>query len=274
MILLNDPTGAHRILTRHGLPSCVPVLAPKQGIANATWLCDTVVVRISKDEEYLDDLFTETVASPAAYGAGIPTPRLLYFSLESSGEVPPYSVYERIAGTSLSLVAELYNPEEFFTAYGQRVRQLQSEVVTVEDPYGYLDPAWELDFSNLVQQARILGLDQGVVSELWQQAGPHSKSVFAHQDLHADNVLVGVNELPAFIDWGDAGFADPAVDFRYIPLRFLPFALEESGDMVLYARILLHAIDQMAYQLLKKKDYGVYGHSTLEDLNRALQRLS
>lgn len=39
------------------------------------------------------------------------------------------------------------------------------------------------------------------------------------------NVIVRSGEYAAIIDWGDAGWDDPALDFAYIPLRAVPAAL-------------------------------------------------
>jgi aminoglycoside phosphotransferase (APT) family kinase protein len=49
---------------------------------------------------------------------------------------------------------------------------------------------------------------------------------FIHNDIHDMNVLCSpAGDLLAIIDWGDAGWGDPALDFAAIPLDALPYAL-------------------------------------------------
>ena len=48
-----------------------------------------------------------------------------------------------------------------------------------------------------------------------------------HDDVHAMNIMCSSSgELLALIDWGDAGWGDPALDFAAIPFDDVPSALE------------------------------------------------
>jgi len=41
---------------------------------------------------------------------------------------------------------------------------------------------------------------------------------FLHQDAQISNVLVVGGDYRALIDWDDAGWSDPVVDLRYVPV--------------------------------------------------------
>ena len=53
---------------------------------------------------------------------------------------------------------------------------------------------------------------------------------FVHDDLHEKNLMATPGgALLALIDWGDAGWGDPALDFASMPLAAVQFALEGYG---------------------------------------------
>ncbi len=54
---------------------------------------------------------------------------------------------------------------------------------------------------------------------------------FVHNDLHAMNVMCRPREasLSALIDWGDAGWGDPVLDFAAVPVEMMAAALEGYG---------------------------------------------
>ncbi len=257
------------ILDQLGLGAESIAPAEIQGVANETWICGRWVVRVSKDPEYLEDLFTESVAVPAAMAAGVPTPRPLHFCLEPTDGRPPFSVLERVEAVPLSSRTQLADPERFFSALGSALRTTHS-ISAVADPGGYLDESWTLSADELRADARRLGL-MAEIEPLLQHAAARP-SVFVHQDLHADNLLVDDQERPVLIDWGDAGFGDPAVDFRFIPAQFVGAALSGygSGDSLLRVRIKLHVFEHFASQQSGRKHYGNYGESDFESLLRLL----
>jgi aminoglycoside phosphotransferase (APT) family kinase protein len=50
---------------------------------------------------------------------------------------------------------------------------------------------------------------------------------FLHNDVHAMNVMCGRDGiLLALIDWGDAGWGDPALELAQVPLDAMPFVLQ------------------------------------------------
>jgi aminoglycoside phosphotransferase (APT) family kinase protein len=53
---------------------------------------------------------------------------------------------------------------------------------------------------------------------------------FIHNDLHEWNIMCDAQGgLLAVIDWGDAGWGDPTLDFAAVPLDFISAALEGYG---------------------------------------------
>ena len=133
-----------------------------------------------------------------------------------------------------------------------------------------MDEPWELDHHEILNAAKEVGLEE-LVGPLFDH-DPIQAHTFVHQDLHADNVLVDEHEQPIFIDWGDAGFGDAAVDFRYVPAHFLKYVLEGYGDHdpQLLQRIHLHVFDQFVYCNKKARQYGIYGDSDWESLRELL----
>lgn len=255
-------TRAREILDRLGLPSHDLKLATRQGVANETWVSTTHVVRLTKDPEYLEDLYTESVAAPAAIAAGVPTPRLICM------ELPTHSVWERVDGVTLADATALADPRLFFERYGQMLRRIHSVPVPA-DPEGYLDEPWLIDPDALLERACREGVEACVRRQL-EFAGASELDRFVHQDLHAENVMVGPDEMPHVLDWGDAGLGDPAVDFRFVPAQFLDYALTGygTGDPSLRARALLHQWDQHFYARDNLRSYGPYGESNLPALIR------
>lgn len=249
-------------------------MAACQGVANATWICGAYVVRISKDPEYLSDLLTESVAAPYAYESGLPTPKPLAFSLSTVGDVPPYSVFEFAAGRTLSSCSQMSDAEQFFRLFGAHVRQIHDLSSVVPDPAGHLDDAWYLDTKQILAFADSRGWGKDA-QKLIDRVGSVTKC-FVHQDLHPSNVLVSPSNGPVWLDWGDAGIGDPAVDLRFVPARFLGSALEGYGTTSagFVERVALHVLDQYSYSLERGISYGFFGDSTQSDVERVVGQIS
>jgi len=253
----DDPLVVRELLRKHQLPDEEPVRATKEGIVHATWFCGDSVVRILKEPEELPDVLTEADAAPAAWKAGIRTPKVIVHDLQAD---PPYSILERAPGKTLSTTNYLPDPDEFFFDLGREIRRIHEEVTEV--PTRYLDEAWIVMPEDVASHGQEYA---ELVAKLdWQ---PHSIPVLAHQDLHADNILVHEGRLTAILDWGDAGYGDPAADFRYLPARHLPAAFEGYGaDPALRHRAILHQLDQHFEAQERRISYGPFGDSSREDL--------
>lgn len=251
------PDDVINLLAKHGLPFVVPEKGQHEGVANEVWFAGDVVIRILKDLNYESDVWTETVAVPAAAAQNIRTPKLLVF--DSDLDVVPrlVTIYERVPGISLSKVDHLPSPEEFFHDLGRAIREIHERITSVEDPKNFLDPAWHVDKS-------VLDLE-------WEYDTTEAP-VFCHQDLHPDNIMVYEGKLAAIIDWGDAGWGNRSTDLRFIPARYLASALQGYGPIsdVTKRNIMIHQLDQQQYATENNRSYGLFGDSTQEEVARLL----
>jgi aminoglycoside phosphotransferase (APT) family kinase protein len=66
-----------------------------------------------------------------------------------------------------------------------------------------------------------------LIRELAPQVAGSGDIRFIHNDIHDMNVMCSpAGELLAILDWGDAGWGDPTLDFAAIPLDAIPYARE------------------------------------------------
>jgi aminoglycoside phosphotransferase (APT) family kinase protein len=232
-----DPALVDALFARHGIPGPWAPL-PATGIANHIYATREVVLRVATDHpEAVSDARTESVAAPAAHAAGIQTARLIAFDDSRTLVDRPFSLWERVPGEPLGLLD--LGPSQRSRAWRQVGRQLfrlHDRVRGCADPNGYLDtPGREMDLHPLLNRLADAGrLDAATVEEIARLIGelaPHvagSAGVrFLHNDLHDRNVLCSpTGELLAILDWGDAGWGDPTLDFAMIPLDAIPDARE------------------------------------------------
>lgn len=69
-----------------------------------------------------------------------------------------------------------------------------------------------------------------LIDELRPHVGCVPEVRFLHSELHEMNVMCSSGgALLAIIDWGDAGWGDPTLDFAGIPLDAIPCALDGYG---------------------------------------------
>jgi aminoglycoside phosphotransferase (APT) family kinase protein len=232
------------------------VRSPYEGIVNEVWLTDEVAIRINKDRSLTCDLWTESVAVDPVVAAGVRTPALLLFD-NSHAEIPEIvTVYRRVPGIPLAFTPEL-DAEQFYFELGQQLAILH-QISEVADPHGYLDDAWRLDFETIRATAPAVPSEQP----------PEVPHVFCHQDLHPENVLVHEGRFSAILDWGDAGLAPPATDFRYVPPRYLECALRGYGQDTHELRLWIawHLIDQWLYVQRAGLSYGQFGDTTWDEI--------
>ena len=125
---------------------------------------------------------------------------------------------------------------EIWRAVGRELAHLHLRVQECPDPRGWLDrPIREQDLGTLLEQLvksrRADSHTAQGVERLIGELRPHLvqgvTTQFIHGDVHAMNVMCTPGgELLAIIDWGDAGWGDPAMDFGTIPLDEVSSALE------------------------------------------------
>jgi aminoglycoside phosphotransferase (APT) family kinase protein len=211
------------IFARHGVRGAWQAL-PAYGIANHIFATDDVVLRIATDHPHArPDAYTEVVAAPIARAHGIAVPRLLAFQ---AGE---YSLWERVHAETLS---QLPFVPRAWRELGSELARLHDRVRACDDPNGWLDTPGPWD--DPVPQLRALvargaiTADAASTVERWLDAlrralPTPSLRCFLHGDAHGGNVMcTREGALVALIDWGDAGWGDPAHEFAQIPIEALP----------------------------------------------------
>lgn len=229
------------ILRLHGFSGPWQLL-PATGIANRIYATADIVLRVATDhEDAVPDARTESVAAPVAHQAGILTPRLIAFDDSRTLVARPYSLWERVHGETLGLAQlDPARQMEVWRQVGQQILQLHSTVTDCPDPDGYLDePDRELDLhpalrrwadSGHAPQGGVRQMEE-LISELLPLAvrGGDGRC-FLHNDLHEMNIMCTREaRLLALLDWGDAGWGDPVLDFAAVPFALLPAALEGFG---------------------------------------------
>jgi aminoglycoside phosphotransferase (APT) family kinase protein len=216
------------------------------GVANHIYATCNVVLRLATDHpDAVPNARTEAIAAPVVWSAGILTPQLIAFDDSRRLVDRPYSLWERVHGETLGLVdLGLTRSGDVWHQVGRELSRLHRSVRTCPDPHRHLDtPIRRTDLAPLLRDAADGGyIDHACTKEIEQLIAdlrPHLASeavdCFIHNDLHGMNIMCSLEgTLMALIDWGDAGWADPTLDFAEIPLSFMSDALEgycsESPD--------------------------------------------
>jgi aminoglycoside phosphotransferase (APT) family kinase protein len=229
------------IVDRHGITVDFDAVhrLESMGIVHSIYaLGNELVLRVPKAHpDALADAYTGSVAAPAAVAAGVSTPRLLVFD-ESFDVVPvPFSIFERVHAEPLSasLGPHPQTHGSAWHALGRELATLHGNVSALADPHGYLDPHTRMhDHEPLITDLQRDGL-LGDEAATWahdalrrlQPAVPPPDRFrrFLHGDITATNVLVRDNAFRSLIDWDDAGWGDPAMDFVSLPLRVIDATL-------------------------------------------------
>lgn len=223
------------ILRHHGVLAPWTVL-PATGVANRIYATRDVVLRVATDHpEALPDARTESVAAPIARAAGVRTPRLLAFDDSRRHVDRPYSIWERIHGETLGLMQRRAQSATTWIEVVEQLAVLHRGADACPDPNRWLDePERERDLRPLLARVASAGLltpHEAEDVEQWMRALEPAIAVtptprLLHNDIHAMNVMcTAEGRLLAILDWGDAGWGDPTLDFARIPLAAIPAAL-------------------------------------------------
>jgi aminoglycoside phosphotransferase (APT) family kinase protein len=232
----DDPVDA--ILARHGVRGPWESLRAT-GIANRIYATRDVILRVATDHpQACADARTESVAAPVARAAGIKVPRLLAFDDSRTLVDRPYSLWERVHGETLGLfVSDPRLAPATWRAVGYELATLHSRVHECPDALGWLDrPERDMTLADrlaaLTRRSRIETSLAGEI-ETWIGAiepviiATATPICFLHNDVHDMNLICARNgSLRALIDWGDAGWGDPVLEFAQVPLSAMPFVLE------------------------------------------------
>jgi aminoglycoside phosphotransferase (APT) family kinase protein len=211
------------------------------GIANDIWaLGDDLVMRVGRDsEEAWSDARTETIAVPAARRAGVRTPELVVFDLSRSILDAPVTVYRRVPGDTLGMVLDRRADwSAALRGIGRDLARLHLEVAAVDDPGGWLDqPDTEdtREWLEVCARAGFIGAERRLVERWIDRLEPaaHARVQprFLHNDVHPFNVMVDrAGDYLALLDWGDAGWGDPAIEFATLTVDRLGSLLDGYGE--------------------------------------------
>jgi len=206
-------------------------------VANRIYATRDVVLRIATEHsDAVGDARTESVAAPVARAAGVLVPRLLAFDDSRTLVDRPYSIWERVHGETLGLLgpARRFMPETW-SAVGRQLAMLHSRVHECTDPLGWLDhPDRELNLAERFDElASGAPIDRSIARDIarWIEAlkpavAAATAPCFLHNDIHDMNLMCARDgSLLALIDWGDAGWGDPIVEFAQVPLVVVPFVM-------------------------------------------------
>ncbi len=221
------------IVERHAIDLDGPIEPLRSsGVVHSLWVLDSNwVLRVPKNEAMcLGDHRCEAVAIPLVLGVGVRTPALLVFDDSLTILDVPFSIVERVHGIDLSAqpfehpgyeqvgreLATLHSADLRPPGHpwlrkpnGPEVEQLVDRVVTS----GLLHTAGTEWIESLCER-----LDRLIASTV-------PPTVFVHGDVKPDNVMIDTAGNVQLIDWGDAGFGDPAYDFQSLPMRSIELAL-------------------------------------------------
>ena len=225
------------------------------GLANKIYMSNNFVLRIPTDhEEAISDALTESVAAPIAYSHGIKTPRLICFDNSYSILNKSYSIWERIHGLTFGEL-KTENYKNIWYEFGKELGKIHKRITECPDPNGWLDSADRED--DIDSDKRALYTKQckseyllNCIENYCTEKTYIYRTCFVHGDTHPFNILCGKsNKFLSIIDWGDAGWADPAIDYYMIPIESIHYVLdgyqEESAENINFeflSRIILDKI--------------------------------
>lgn len=234
------------IAARHGVAAenVRPMLS---GVANRTYhLGPDLVLRVPRTEGFAADLVKEAAVIPVARAAGVRTPALVTFDDSRTDADVPYLVLERVPGADLAdrgcrLDQDVFREVGRELARLHRVRPTDAGApagVPVEydpdagAPHRLVD-ALLADGMLDAEAARWL---RGWFERLAERVPDAPPCVLVHGDIAPQNLLAtpgagaGAVRLSGIVDWGDAMWADPAVEFAKTPLWGIPAMLDGYGD--------------------------------------------
>ncbi|WP_427885918.1 phosphotransferase family protein [Kribbella sp. GL6] len=205
------------VARRHGVdPGAVREVAG--GVANRGFvLGEDLFLRVSRPG-YEDDLHKETQVVPATRSVGVLTPAIVEYDADRQVIDAPYAVMQRVNGTEptevpAGLAEQLARLHQIKQSGPADLSEVEEDGWgdpwrTIEDlaDRGYIDPGTATWLT-------------GWFTRLAERVDAGGPKVLIHGDVAAHNLLAGPgNELRALIDWGDAAWAPPAMDFAKLPL--------------------------------------------------------
>lgn len=224
---------------RHGVPPGTVARLPDTGIFNAIYaLGDRFILRVPRRHPLHDEaLWKESIVVPLARAAGVRAPELLSYDTSCSVLPVPYVLYERVPGETLAhLDLEPEEASEVWRETGRDLARLHHRVERGGEAAGLpvlkpgpdpRDLAERLATGGWITASETRWLTRWLDRLAPAALAPITPHLI-HGDLQTTNIMVRPDSstYAALIDWGGAGWADPALDFAGVPLRAVPFMLE------------------------------------------------
>jgi aminoglycoside phosphotransferase (APT) family kinase protein len=235
----------HDICEHHGLGIHTFSRLPEIGIFNAIYaLGDDLILRIPRSHlAFTAAARKESLAAPAARAAGIRTPALIIFDDTLDLLPVPFTIYERVHGATLGLLdCEPEDTPDVWREIGRDLALLHSRVAdtgAIADIAGELLPDPRLLLDEIAQEGYVTAMEArwltGWLDRLAAAALAPMPRRFLHGDLQTTNIMVRGDSLEylALLDWGSAGWGDPAWDFAGVPLRAAPWLLAGHREVTL-----------------------------------------
>ena len=207
------------ICAKHGLGHRQVGRMPSTGVVNSVYtLGDELVLRVPKDmPEALSDTYTESVASPVAHAAGVKTPALVVWDESFDILNVPYTIHELVDGQP----SELDFDGPAWRDLGRDVARMHATVTDCPDPLGRLDSAGRADERLILEWVHGTGFQawlERCIDRMKPMIKERVPDKFLHGDISNNNVLHKHGEYAALIDWGDAAWGDPSLEFASLPM--------------------------------------------------------
>ncbi|WP_405797529.1 phosphotransferase family protein [Streptomyces sp. NBC_01506] len=224
------------------------------GVANRAFLLGPhLVLRIPRTEAFVADLVKEAAVIPVARAVGVRTPALVTFDTSCTDADVPYMVLERVPGVDLADAPGPCDADVFrvFREVGRELARLHRVTPgAAGEPAGVpveYDPEADAPHRLVADLLSAGMLDaeaarwlRGWFDRLAERIpGGGAARVLVHGDIAPQNLMVtagpGPVALTGIVDWGDAMWADPAVEFAKTPLPGVPAMLDgyrEEGGAV------------------------------------------
>ena len=149
------------------------------------------------------------------------------------------TVYRRVHGDTLGLVLDRRTDwSAALRGIGRDLARLHLEVTAVDDPDGWLDQPDTEDARKWLEacaRAGLVGAERRLVERWIDRLEPaaHTRVQprFLHNDVHPLNVMVDrAGDYVALLDWGDAGWGDPPIEFATLTVDRLGSLLDGYGE--------------------------------------------
>jgi hygromycin-B 7''-O-kinase len=219
---------------QYGVPATA-IRAVPGGVANRAFLLgDDLVLRIPREPAFVHDLRKEAEVIPVAQAAGVRTPAIVDFDDSCALIDSPYMVVERVRGLDLTQAG---SSEKTWPELGRQLAMLHAvrphplPNVAADDGGG--DPRPTVD-----ELAHAGYLDPGTArwltgwfDRLAARFPQDQPDVLLHGDVAPQNLLVDAStgEFRALIDWGDAAWGPPGMEFAKLPLADVAATLAGYG---------------------------------------------